>query len=100
MLLLLQLPAISYSLVPWALRLTSNPEARQQQNEQRKQQIGARIIALAAGIHFSFALGVSGMLVGVRKASTIATRFCIFCITDETLAVLLLMLASSVTEAN
>lgn len=59
-LLALQAPALVYLAIPWLLR-TSSPSAAAER-KRADQLLAAKIMALAVGVHFSFALGVSGMM--------------------------------------
>ena len=59
-LLALQAPAFVYRTVPELLGVTNSTAAPER--KKASQLLAAKIMALAVGVHFSFALGVSGMM--------------------------------------
>ncbi|GAK64602.1 uncharacterized protein PAN0_006c2816 [Moesziomyces antarcticus] len=60
-LLALQLPALAYLAAPSVLQ-GGEPSDSTSKTRAAKQLLAAKIMALAVGVHFSFALGVSGMM--------------------------------------
>ncbi|TKY85309.1 hypothetical protein EX895_005471 [Sporisorium graminicola] len=60
-LLALQTPALVYMTAPEMLGV-ADPSASSEPNKKKNQLLAAKIMSLAVGVHFSFALGISGMM--------------------------------------
>ncbi|PWZ00320.1 hypothetical protein BCV70DRAFT_200481 [Testicularia cyperi] len=57
---LLQIPVLLYTLLPRVVG--TQPSNASKQQKQASQLLQAKLVALGVGLHFSFALGISGML--------------------------------------